>query len=111
MCFYDQHRFACGDWKWGHFKQHCNREYRTGETCGMKLVMQTYPVAQKCKICEKLDIKQRKKNQELDRINRWQREPHKFRASIEKAWNTIAELENEIANLNYERQKRLQQTK
>lgn len=108
MCFFDQHRFACGDWKWGHFRQHCNREYRTGETCGMKLIMQTVPVTQKCKLCDKIDTKQRRRSAELDRINRWKREGNKFRASIDRSTDMIKVLDREIFDLGSERQRRLQ---
>lgn len=108
MCFFDQHRFACGDWKWGHFRQHCNREYRTGETCGMKLIMQTVPVGQKCKLCDKIETKQRRRSAEVDRIRRWQREGTKFRASIDKSYDLIKELDKDIFDLGSERQRRLQ---
>ena len=108
MCFFDQHRFACGDWKWGHFRQHCNREYRTGETCGMKLIMQTVPVSQKCKLCEKIETKNRRKGLEMERIGRWQREGTRFRASIDKSWDIVKTLEKEINDLLYERHRRLQ---
>ncbi|CAL8578867.1 hypothetical protein XPA_004638 [Xanthoria parietina] len=108
MCFFDQHRFACGDWKWGHFRQHCNREYRTGETCGMKLIMQTVPVSQKCKLCDKIDTKQRRRNAEEDRVNRWKREGGKFRASIDRSYDMIRSLDKEIYDLRSERMRKLQ---
>ena len=108
MCFFDQHRFQCGDWKWGHFRQHCNREYRTGETCGMKLIMQTVPVSQKCKLCEKIDTKQRRRAAEVERIVRWKREGSKFSASIDRSADIVKGLEKEIHDLGYERQRRLQ---
>jgi len=108
MCFFDQHRFICGDWKWGHFRQHCNREYRIGETCGMKLVMQTLPVNNKCKLCEKIDTKLRRRQTECERITRWQKEGSKFRASIEKSLEMIAGLDAEIQELYQEKQRRLQ---
>ncbi|KAK8210611.1 hypothetical protein IWZ01DRAFT_482676 [Phyllosticta capitalensis] len=106
MCFFDQHRFACGDWKWGHFRQHCNREYRIGETCGMKLIMTTIPVNQKCKLCEKIDTKQRRMAAETERINRWLREGGKFKASIEKSQDIIRGLEREIYDLWSEKDRR-----
>jgi hypothetical protein len=108
MCFFDQHRFACGDWKWGHFRQHCVKEYRIGETCGMKLIMQTIPTGTKCKLCEKIDTKMRRRAAEVDRIGRWQREPHKFGASIEKSMEMIRGLDGEIYELSCERNRRLQ---
>lgn len=88
--------------------KHCNREYRTGETCGMKLVMQTYGVAQKCKICEKIETKKRRRAAEYERVQRWQREPGRYGASIEKAQYAMAALEKEIYDLEYERQRRFQ---
>lgn len=108
MCFYDQYRFVCGDWKWGHFRQHCNKEYRIGETCGMKLVMSTVAVGQKCKLCEKIDTKLRRRQGEVERITRWQREGGKFRASIEKALEAISYLDQEVQELYCERTRRLQ---
>lgn len=73
MCFYDIIRFTCGDWKWGHFRQHCNREYRTGETCGMKLVMQTLPVQQECKHCFRTATALRRQQAEGKRVSSWSR--------------------------------------
>lgn len=108
MCFFDQHRFECGDWKWGHFRQHCNREYRTGETCGMKLIMTTLGVSQKCKICERIETKYRRRAGEVDRIHRWQRDGGKFRASIDKSMDAIKHLDHEIIQLSQERIKRSQ---
>lgn len=108
MCFYDQHRFQCGDWKWGHFRQHCNREYRIGETCGMKLVMTTLPVQQKCKLCEKIDTKKRRRDAECTRIQRWQADGGKFRASIEKSMSQVQTLDMEIYTLTSEREIKLQ---
>lgn len=106
MCFFDQHVFNCGDWKWGHFRQHCNREYRMGETCGIKLVSTSYRVGSTCKICEKIDTKQRRRMAEVERVTRWQRDGGKFVASIEKALNAIKGLDVEIYQLNMERGRR-----
>lgn len=108
MCFFDQHRFLCGDWKWGHFRQHCNREYRTGETCGMKLVMSTLPVQQKCRLCDKIETKCRRRAAEMDRISRWEREGGKFRASIERSQETVKLLDREVSDLITERNRKLQ---
>lgn len=80
-----------------------------GETCGMKLVFHTTHLPQKCKICDKVDCKQRKRAAEVDRISRWQREGNRFHASIDKSMEAIANLDNEIRNLNYEMARRRQQ--
>jgi hypothetical protein len=108
MCFYDQNRMACGDYKWGHFRQHCSKEYRTGETCGMRLVMQTIEIGDKCRICQKIDTKKRSIRKEEEKIRRWSRE-HGRRASIEKAEEDIYRLQQEIYNLECERQSRQHQ--
>ena len=108
MCFFDQHRFACGDWKWGHFRQHCNKEYRTGETCGMKLVMATLQASQKCKLCDRIDTKNRRRTAELERIHRWQREGGKFKASIDRSYDIVKVLDRELRELTNERERKLQ---
>ncbi|PBP20199.1 hypothetical protein BUE80_DR009085 [Diplocarpon rosae] len=96
---------ACNCGKWGHFRQHCSKEYRTGETCGMKLVMNSYPKAEKCKICTKIDTKQRSIRKEEERIARWRREPNRAH-SIEKAEDTIKDLSQEVGKLVRERESR-----
>lgn len=107
MCFFDQQVFACGDYKWGQFRQHCAKEYRTGETCGMKLVMQTQHVRTKCRTCEKIDIKYGRLEKEEEKIRRWEKEGAKHRkASIEKAKDEIEELYRAIEKLEKERQDR-----
>lgn len=73
MCFYDQIRFSCGDYKWSHFRQQCNRKYRTGETCGMKLVIQRVLVEQQCKNCDRLDTIHRRRQAEAMGIDAWRR--------------------------------------
>ena len=106
MCFYDQHLFACGDYKWGNFRQHCNKEYRSGETCGMKLVMQTMPVREKCRLCLKIETKTRRMEAELDRIRRWRKEGGRFSASIEKSEQIVKDLERERMDLINDRKQR-----
>ncbi|KAH6672910.1 hypothetical protein B0J14DRAFT_450001, partial [Halenospora varia] len=74
MCFYDQYALSCGDFKWGNFRQHCSKEYRIGETCGMKLVMQTISRNELCKICRKIETKLQRVEKEVAHIRRWQLE-------------------------------------
>jgi hypothetical protein len=80
-----------------------------GETCGMKLIMQTVPTGTKCKLCEKIDVKMRRRAAEVDRVNRWQRDGQKFRASIDKSLEIMRGLDCEIYELSCERNRRLQQ--
>ncbi|KAK5156730.1 hypothetical protein LTS14_004942 [Recurvomyces mirabilis] len=100
MCFYDNHRFACNDWKWGNFRQHCHAEYRTGETCGMKMVYQTLAVAEKCQMCQKIERKQRRYEKHRADYGRWvQENPTKYKFSIEKAVEEMKVLAEEIKRL------------
>lgn len=106
MCFYEQKLFTCGDSRWGHFREHCSREYRRGETCGMKLVYQTYQLDEKCRLCIKIETKTRRREAELDRVARWSRESNRFKASIEKSRQIITELEKETLEVQQYRRER-----
>lgn len=72
----------------------------------MKLIMQTVPVSQKCKLCDKIETKLRRRSAEEDRINRWKREGGKFRASIDRSYEMIKSLDREIYDLRNERTKK-----
>ncbi|PGH27786.1 hypothetical protein AJ80_00574 [Polytolypa hystricis UAMH7299] len=104
MCFYNQKKFACGDWAWGNFAAKCNHEYRMGETCGMKLVNNTEHLQTQCKLCEKIGIKYRRRQAEMERLTRWRREGSVMIASMERSQTIIKDLEQEIKQLEYERQ-------
>lgn len=106
MCFYEQYLYRCHDWKWGNFRQHCQAEYRVGETCGTKLVFQTLPLADKCKLCLKIEAKERRAAKHRDDYARWRKEPRRFGASMEKALGEIKALENEIGQLKAEKMSR-----
>ncbi|KAN0094254.1 hypothetical protein V8E51_017438 [Hyaloscypha variabilis] len=103
MCFYDANEMACKCWKWGHFRQHCAKEYRTGETCGMKLVMNRYSLPMKCKICTKIDIGERVIRKEEERVRRWKKVWPEQITSREKAQQGIDQLKMEISDLLSER--------
>ena len=99
MCFYEQYQFACRDWKWGNFRQHCQKEYRTGETCGMKMIYQTLPLSDKCKLCQRIEAKTRRLAKHKDDYTRWAQEPNRYRASMEKALAEMKALATEINQL------------
>ncbi|KAK1759885.1 hypothetical protein QBC47DRAFT_117168 [Echria macrotheca] len=98
MCYFEMTRWSCGYWKWGNFKQQCNKEYRTGETCGLKLVFDTAYQMDHCKICDTIGKKERRKNKMKDDINRWRREGNR-RATIEKTQQDVDDLERQIYDL------------
>lgn len=95
MCYFDQTRWACGYWRWGHFRQQCTKEYRTGETCGLKLVNYTHNEPDVCKLCKDIEKKQRKYNKLESDIYRWQKEGNR-NATIEKAQRDMDEVTNAI---------------
>ncbi|KAK0616968.1 hypothetical protein B0T14DRAFT_254907 [Immersiella caudata] len=98
MCYFEQTRWSCGYWKWGNFRQQCNKEYRTGETCGLKLVYDTSYQASQCKICDQISKKDRRVRKLSDDIMRWQREGNR-RATIEKTQRDILEIQDQMHDL------------
>ena len=69
--------------------------------------MSTSNLSQKCRICDKIDTKQRRRAAEKDRISRWKKEGGRFRASIEKSEDLVHQLERELTELTNERRSRL----
>ncbi|TKA79033.1 hypothetical protein B0A55_03156 [Friedmanniomyces simplex] len=106
MCFYDNYKYQCGDWKWGNFRRHCAAEYRQGETCGLKMVYGTIPIADKCTMCDKIERKQRRFEKHHSDCQRWVVEPQKYRFSIEKAREEMKILAQEIQRLMTEKKER-----
>ncbi|KAK0629308.1 hypothetical protein B0T17DRAFT_615099 [Bombardia bombarda] len=98
MCYFEQTAWTCGYWKWGNFRQQCNKEYRTGETCGLKLVYSTTYLTGQCKICDQVNKKDRRIRKMTEDIQRWQREGNR-RATIEKTTQDIVEIQNQIDDL------------
>ncbi|KAK4168434.1 hypothetical protein QBC43DRAFT_117795 [Cladorrhinum sp. PSN259] len=98
MCYFEQTRWNCGYWKWGNFRQQCHKEYRTGETCGLKLVFQTALLATPCKLCDQRFKKERRIHKMSMDIDRWTREGNR-RATIEKTWQDISEIQAQVDDL------------
>ena len=104
MCFYNQKHFSCGDWSWTSFAHLCSYEYRTVETCGMKLVNMTENENSKCRLCEKTETKFRRRSAEIDHLDRWNREGATLVASMGRSHNFIVQLDKEICVLQRERE-------
>ncbi|KAH7161683.1 hypothetical protein EDB81DRAFT_785314 [Dactylonectria macrodidyma] len=84
MCYFNQIRWSCGFWRWRDFRQQCSKEYRTGETCGLKLVYETQIEPDVCKLCHDTEKKQRRYEKMYRDLQRWQREGGRT-ATIERA--------------------------
>jgi hypothetical protein len=98
MCFYNQTRWICGNWRWGSFQQQCKWEYRLGETCGLKLIFATNHEDQVCNICHQWNKKQRRIAKLTQDVKRWQNEGDRP-AGIEKAMNDLNVLQDETKAL------------
>lgn len=72
----------------------------------MKLVNKTEYVKTQCRLCEKIEIKNRRRSAESERVRRWKREGGTLVASIEKSQDTIKTLDQEIMKLQKEREDR-----
>ncbi|KAI5814134.1 hypothetical protein BZA77DRAFT_108743 [Pyronema omphalodes] len=106
MCFYEQQIFNCGDHKWGRFRAHCNKEYRTGETCGMKLIFEASHVASKCPMCKKYEVIWRKIASAKERVARWQAEGINP-VSTDKEWASILQWQRELKDIEIARQTKM----
>ena len=70
----------------------------------MKLVNLTENEASKCRLCEKIETKFRRRTAEVDRLERWKREGATLVASMDRSQTLIKELDKEIYMLQRERE-------
>lgn len=70
----------------------------------MKLVNLTENDASKCRLCEKIETKYRRRSAEVDRLERWKREGATLVASMDRSQTLIKELDKEIYILQRERE-------
>jgi hypothetical protein len=105
MCYYATTDYTCRDWKWGNMKERCPRQYRIGEACGAKLVHHESVTKSDhvCKICQEIQVKERRLRKNQEKIARWMKEGDKFRGSIEKAERESAFLHEQIEDLDSRR--------
>ncbi|KAH7130000.1 hypothetical protein B0J13DRAFT_588214 [Dactylonectria estremocensis] len=107
MCYFEQTRWSCGYWRWGHFRQQCNKEYRMGETCGLKLVYETRTESDVCKLCHDTEKKQRRYDKMFRDVQRWQREGNR-NATIERTCSEMHDVMGQIFRMKEEHDHRLQ---
>ncbi|KAK4232877.1 hypothetical protein C8A03DRAFT_19932 [Achaetomium macrosporum] len=96
MCFYERIQFKCGPWKWGRFREQCNKEYRIGETCGLKQVFTTRNESRDCASCTQITKKQRRIRKMMTDIERWRREGD-HPATVEKTERELTALQCAIS--------------
>ncbi|KAI0123622.1 hypothetical protein BJ170DRAFT_89711 [Xylariales sp. AK1849] len=98
MCFYDQTVWACGFWKWGSFRSQCDKEYRIGHTCGLKLIWSTEHRDLRCTACQKIAKKRRRITKMTQDIERWRGEGNRA-ATIERTEQELSEARAALARL------------
>lgn len=72
----------------------------------MKLVNMTENESNKCRLCEKIETKFRRRGAEVDRLERWKREGATLVASMDRSRKLIMDLDKEIYILQREREDR-----
>jgi len=98
MCFFEQTVWPCGFWRWGKFRQQCTKEYRIGETCGLKLVYKVNHSSKPCIICRDIVRKNRRIIKMSADVARW-RQAQTFPATIEKTERQLDDLRHEVLGL------------
>lgn len=112
MCFFEQTLWHCGYWRWGHFRQQCNKEYRTGETCGLKMVHETIRQTDVCRLCKDIQKKERKRDKLMSDIARWELENYRSPrgASIAKARDDLYDVQTALEAMHNEHDDRAYST-
>ncbi|KAI6763227.1 hypothetical protein HG531_013124 [Fusarium graminearum] len=95
MCYYDQIRWTCGYWRWSYFRQHCTKEYRVGETCGLKLVYETKFEPGLCRLCCQTEKKQSRYAGLSQDLERWGGDTNRT-VAIEQARLQMEEVADQI---------------
>lgn len=98
MCFFEQVVWACGYWRWSGFREQCYKEYRIGETCGLKLVYGVKYRKAPCGICNSMVRKSRMMAKKAADVDRW-REQRLHPATVEKTEIEIATLQRQLSRL------------
>ena len=98
MCYFDQIRWACGYWRWSHFREQCDREWRIGETCGLKFVNELHEDPSICKLCSEMERKQRKIDKMEKDIARWRKEGNR-QATIERTGEALSHVLQQMRDL------------
>lgn len=103
MCFYDRTIFSCSDYKFGNFKQHCDKATDSGESCGVKMLMADFNGnSQKCTTCIRIEGVLKTRQEACVNISRWQKDEKnglKRSGEIEVAFNAIDAQDGELKAL------------
>ncbi|KPM41876.1 hypothetical protein AK830_g4722 [Neonectria ditissima] len=106
MCYYEQIRWACGYWRWGRFRQQCDKECGTGETCDLKIVYEIRTEPDVCELCYNTEEKQRQYDEMHRDLQRWQHEGNRS-ATIERTTHRMQEIMGQISRMRVEHDHRV----
>ncbi|OHW94950.1 hypothetical protein CSPAE12_06412 [Colletotrichum incanum] len=98
MCYFYQTLWQCGYWRWGQFKEQCNKQSRMGETCGLKLVFETIVDPDRCKLCYDAEKKYRRLDKMRRDIKRWYHEGNR-KATIERTSAVMRDVERQFVEM------------
>ena len=79
-----------------------------GETCGLKMIYDTYPIDGKCQLCLQIDKKQRRYEKARADFARWSGDSTR-KASASKAYEEMNALYQEVIRLQKDRESRIRQ--
>lgn len=108
MCYYSCIIFACQDWRWGDRKSYCRYggEWKAGP-CGLKFATETLLKADQCELCLEQNKSSRRRQAEVGRYKRWERErslgQNHDNEEGDKLRETIQELDDAIRELQIRR--------
>ncbi|KIM94813.1 hypothetical protein OIDMADRAFT_134927 [Oidiodendron maius Zn] len=106
MCFFDQKVFQCGDWKWGLRRQACPKATAAGDSCSIKLIMNSQYTSELCSICRNIETKRRRIRRLEANVKRWSENAQSLKASIEIAKQDIRSIDAQCRELDMKRASR-----
>ena len=106
MCFFDQKVFQCGDWKWGSRREACPKAPAAGDSCGIKLIMNSQYTSELCSICRNIETKRRRIRRLEANVKRWSENAQSWKASIEIAKQDIRSIDAQCRELDMRRASR-----
>ena len=87
-----------------HIRQQCPREHRVGETCSLKLVMNTIYIEVKCAVCKNIERKAKNFWLKEGRVMRWRAiEPISRKASIKASQSNLQDMSRSVVMLQSQR--------
>ncbi|KAJ3545030.1 hypothetical protein NM208_g2726 [Fusarium decemcellulare] len=105
MCYFDQVVWPCGNWRWSSFRKQCNKEYRIGETCGLKLVYDRQDPKTPCAICRDITRKENRIGKTTEMMSRVRERG--FFATVERLQQELDNLTLELAGLREQHKARI----